>query len=46
MGESVLVVDDSLDNRDLSRLLLECEGFEVRVAEDAAALLASVVSNK
>ena len=36
MDESVLVIDDSLDNRDLARLLLESEGFEVRVAEDAS----------
>lgn len=36
MGESILVVDDNLDNRELTQILLECEGFEVRMAEDAA----------
>ena len=35
MGESILVVDDSVDNRDLTQILLESEGFEVRMAEDA-----------
>jgi len=39
MGESILVVDDSEDNRDLTQILLECEGFEVRTAEDAAQAL-------
>lgn len=41
MSQSVLVVDDNADNRDLTKILLECEGFEVRRAEDAPqALLA------
>ena len=31
----VLVVDDNADNRDLTRILLEFEGFEVRLVEDA-----------
>jgi CheY-like chemotaxis protein len=35
MAELILVVDDSLDNRQLTQILLECEGFEVRLAEDA-----------
>ncbi|MGA2146225.1 MAG: response regulator [Bryobacteraceae bacterium] len=35
MAESILVVDDNLDNRELTQILLECEGFEVRLAEDA-----------
>jgi two-component system cell cycle response regulator DivK len=39
MGELILVVDDSEDNRDLTQILLECEGFEVRTAEDAAQAL-------
>src|ERR1017187_2772432 len=39
MAESILVVDDNLDNRDLTRILLECEGYEVRLAEDAAQAL-------
>lgn len=34
-SESILVVDDNPDNVELTRVLLECEGFEVRVAEDA-----------
>ena len=39
MGEAVLVVDDNRDNRDLTQILLECEGFEVQLAEDASAAL-------
>jgi two-component system cell cycle response regulator DivK len=39
MAESILVVDDNLDNRDLTRILLECEGYEVRLAEDATQAL-------
>ena len=35
MNHSVLVVDDSADNRDLTKILLECEGFEVHLAADA-----------
>jgi two-component system cell cycle response regulator DivK len=35
MHESILVVDDNADNRDLTQILLECEGYEVRMAEDA-----------
>ena len=40
MHESILVVDDNRDNRDLTQILLECEGFEVRMAEDAPRALA------
>jgi two-component system cell cycle response regulator DivK len=40
MAESILVVDDNADNRDLTQILLECEGFEVRTVEDAAQALA------
>jgi len=39
MAESILVVEDNLDNRELTQILLECEGFEVRLAEDAAQAL-------
>jgi two-component system cell cycle response regulator DivK len=39
MSESILVVDDNADNRDLTQILLECEGFEVRMAEDATQAL-------
>jgi CheY-like chemotaxis protein len=39
MSESILIVDDSQDNRDLTQILLESEGFAVRVAEDAARAL-------
>lgn len=38
-AESILVVDDNIDNLDLSRILLECEGWDVRVAEDAQVAL-------
>jgi CheY-like chemotaxis protein len=33
--ESILIVDDNPDNQDLTRIVLESEGWEVRVAEDA-----------
>jgi two-component system, cell cycle response regulator DivK len=33
--EPILVVDDSPDNSRLIQLLLECEGYTVRAAEDA-----------
>ncbi|MGA2117581.1 MAG: response regulator [Bryobacteraceae bacterium] len=39
MNESILVVDDNADNRDLTQILLESEGLEVRMAEDAAQAL-------
>ncbi len=39
MGESILVVDDNQDNRDLTQILLEFEGFEVRTVVDAAQAL-------
>lgn len=39
MCKSILVVDDNADNRDLTQILLEGEGFEVRMAEDAAQAL-------
>jgi two-component system cell cycle response regulator DivK len=35
MNESILIVDDNIDNLDLTQILLEGEGFQVRVAEDA-----------
>ncbi len=38
-GESILVVDDNLDNQELTRILLEYEGWEVRVAGDAQTAL-------
>lgn len=34
-GFSFLIVDDSIDNLDLTRILLECEGHTVWTAEDA-----------
>ena len=37
---SILVVDDNIDNLDLTRLLLEFEGYEVWNAEDAVQELA------
>lgn len=33
--ESILIVDDNPDNVELTKILLECEGWEVRTAEDA-----------
>src|SRR6185369_15572572 len=39
MNELILVVDDQVDNLELTQILLECEGFEVRLAEDAVQAL-------
>jgi two-component system, cell cycle response regulator DivK len=39
MNESILIVDDNIDNLDLTQILLESEGFDVRVAEDAESAL-------
>ena len=39
MDEPILVVDDNIDNRDLTKILLEGEGLEVRMAEDATQAL-------
>lgn len=46
MKQSILIVDDNIDNLDLTRILLECEGFEVRVAEDAEAALTSLATHR
>jgi two-component system, cell cycle response regulator DivK len=37
--ESILIVDDNVDNLALTQILLECEGFDVRLAEDAETAL-------
>ena len=39
MTESILIVDDNVDNLALTRFLLEAQGFAVRVAENAAQAL-------
>jgi CheY-like chemotaxis protein len=39
MNEPILVVDDNIDNLELTQILLEGEGFQVRLAEDAEAAL-------
>jgi CheY-like chemotaxis protein len=39
MHPSILVVDDNIDNLTLTQVLLEGEGFEVRLAEDAETAL-------
>jgi len=39
MNESILIVDDNIDNLELTQILLESEGFEVRLAEDAETAL-------
>jgi CheY-like chemotaxis protein len=39
MNESILIVDDNIDNLELTQILLEGEGFEVRLAEDAQTAL-------
>ena len=35
MNQPILIVDDNIDNLDLTQILLEGEGFEVRLANDA-----------
>ena len=42
MHESILLVDDNVDNLELSQILLESEGFLVRLAEDAETALAAL----
>jgi CheY-like chemotaxis protein len=42
--ERVLIVDDNADNLRLIELLLKCEGYDVRTAEDAKATLAILES--
>src|ERR1035438_6430599 len=44
MSESILVVDDSADNRELTQILLAFDGFEVRMAEDATQALSLLKS--
>ncbi|HYL74053.1 MAG TPA: response regulator [Bryobacteraceae bacterium] len=39
MKQSILVVDDNIDNRELTQILLEGDGLEVRLAEDAESAL-------
>lgn len=39
MHEPVLIVDDNVDNQELTRFLLEAAGFQVRLAQDAEAAL-------
>jgi len=39
MSESILIVDDNIDNLELTQILLEGEGFQVRLAEDAESAL-------
>jgi CheY-like chemotaxis protein len=34
-GKPILIVDDNIDNLMLTQILLESEGFEIRLAEDA-----------
>src|ERR1051326_4756620 len=42
MTDAILVVDDNMDNRELTQILLESEGFKVRLAEDAAQAMQSL----
>jgi CheY-like chemotaxis protein len=37
--QSILVVDDNPDNLVLTQILLECEGYDVRLAQDATETL-------
>jgi CheY-like chemotaxis protein len=42
----ILIVDDSTDNLDLTRLLLETEGYEVWTAEDAPQAMSVLESHR
>ena len=42
--ESVLVVDDNLDNLAVTQILLERDGFDVRLAEDASQAVDTLAS--
>ena len=42
MSETILIVDDNIDNLAVAQVLLEGEGFEVITAEDAAEAIASL----
>ena len=42
--ESILVVDDNHDNQELTKILLEYEGWEVRIAGDAQTALDTLAS--
>ncbi len=44
MSESILIVDDNIDNLDLTQIVLVGEGFEVRVAQDAEQALKTLKS--
>ncbi len=37
--QAILVVDDNPDNQVLTQILLECEGYQVRIAADATQTL-------
>lgn len=39
MNQSILIVDDNIDNRELTQILLEGDGLEVHLAEDAESAL-------
>ena len=43
---SILIVDDNPDNLELTKVLLECEGFEVRTAEDAPQALNALATHR
>jgi len=39
MAQSILIVEDNPDNQDLAQILLEAEGYDVRIAGDAESAL-------
>ncbi len=45
-NESILIVEDNFDNQELARLVLELEGFRVRVSDDAPQALQAIEAEK
>lgn len=46
MNDSILIVDDNIDNLKLTQILLEGEGFQVRLAEDAETALKTLQTHR
>jgi two-component system cell cycle response regulator len=45
-GEPILIVDDNPTNLKLARIVLQAEGFDVRIASDADEAMASIQASR